>query len=133
MIPNDLHLGALGLGLVMGCSGIGAVVGSLRLLWPASGSCYSAWPWASKRHLEMGYKQAVTPSRLIARMSVTGRSVNRGTKTNNFPRKMHSFPKRQPRAWHDVSFVTCRVFVENPAAASLILEMTPADIPHRQA
>jgi MFS family permease len=135
VILNDLGLGALGLGLVMGCSGIGAVVGTTlstrlghrwgtgkamvvaRLAQPfaialvalaplaaggeRTGEIYESplhWPeelWAAfalagfgqllfgmamgvEGPLEMGYQQAVTPDRLIARMSATRRSVNRG-------------------------------------------------------
>ncbi|WP_224048736.1 MFS transporter [Arthrobacter sp. NicSoilB4] len=135
VILNDLHLGALGLGLVLGCSGIGAVVGTTlstrlghrrgtgnamvaaRLAQPfavalvalaplAAGGGHAGevhdsplqWPgelWAAfalaglgqllfglamgvEGPLEMGYQQAVTPDRLIARMSATRRSVNRG-------------------------------------------------------
>ncbi|WP_244208201.1 MFS transporter [Arthrobacter oryzae] len=135
VILNDLGLGSLGLGLVMGCSGIGAVVGTTlstrlghrwgtgtamvaaRLAQPFAvalvavaplaaggqhaGDTYGAplyWPgelWAAfalaglgqllfgmamgvEGPLEMGYQQAVTPDRLIARMSATRRSINRG-------------------------------------------------------
>lgn len=135
VILNDLRLGALGLGLVMGCSGIGAVTGttlSTRLghRWGTGSAMVAArlaqpfaitlvalapivaggergaeiygspldWPgelWAAfalagfgqlifgmamgvEGPLEMGYRQAVTPDRLIARMSATLRSVNRG-------------------------------------------------------
>lgn len=135
VILNDLRLGALGLGLVMGCSGIGAVIGTTlstrlgrrwgtgsamvaaRLAQPFAialvalapvaaggehtGQIYNSllqWPgelWAAfafagvgqlifgmamgvEGPLEMGYQQAVTPDRLIARMSATRRSVNRG-------------------------------------------------------
>lgn len=135
VILNDLRLGALGLGLVMGCSGIGAVAGttlSTRLghRWGTGNAMVAArlaqpfaialvalaplaaggertgeihgsplhWPaglWAAlalagfgqllfgmamgvEGPLEMGYQQAVTPDRLIARMSATRRSVNRG-------------------------------------------------------
>ena len=130
-----LRLGAVGLGLVMGCAGIGAVVGTTlstrlghrwgtgnaivaaRLAQPfaialvavaplAAGGAHTGetygsplhWPgelWAAfalaglgqllfgmamgvEGPLEMGYQQAVTPDRLIARMSATRRSVNRG-------------------------------------------------------
>ena len=130
-----LRLGAVGLGLVMGCAGIGAVVGTThvhsagapirygnaivaaRLAQPLAialvavaplaaggehtGETYGSpldWPgelWAAfalagfgqllfgmamgvEGPLEMGYQQAVTPDRLIARMSATRRSVNRG-------------------------------------------------------
>ncbi|WP_226762235.1 MFS transporter [Arthrobacter sp. SO3] len=135
VILNDLRLGSLGLGLVLGCSGIGAVVGttlSTRLghRWGTGNAMVTArlaqpfaialvalaplvaggerpaelygsplhWPgelWAVfalagfgqllfgiamgvEGPLEMGYQQAVTPDRLIARMSATRRSVNRG-------------------------------------------------------
>lgn len=139
LILNELRLGALGLGLAMGCAGIGAVLGTLishRLgeRWgtgraviasdlvqpiavalialspavaassaegPLNGQDYGSaaeWPgalWAAfilaaagqflfglamgaESPLEMGYQQAVTPDRLIARMSATMRSVNRG-------------------------------------------------------
>ncbi|KQN88645.1 MFS transporter [Arthrobacter sp. Leaf69] len=135
VILNDMRLGAVGLGLVMGCSGIGAVVGTTmstrlghrwgtgnamvaaRLAQPlaialvalaplAAGGAHTGetygspldWPgelWAAfalagfgqllfgmamgvEGPLEMGYQQAVTPDRLIARMSATRRSVNRG-------------------------------------------------------
>lgn len=135
VILNDLGLGAVGLGLVIGCSGIGAVIGTTlstglghrwgtgnamvaaRLAQPfaialvalaplaaggeRSGEIYGSplhWPgelWAAfalagfgqllfgmamgvEGPLEMGYQQAVTPDRLIARMSAMRRSVNRG-------------------------------------------------------
>lgn len=135
VILNDLGLGSLGLGLVMGCSGIGAVIGTTlstrlghrwgtgtamvaaRLAQPfaialvavaplAAGGQHAGytsgaplhWPgevWAAfalaalgqllfgmamgvEGPLEMGYQQAVTPDRLIARMSATRRSINRG-------------------------------------------------------
>lgn len=137
LILNELRLGALGLGLVLGCAGVGAVIGTTistrlgehwgtgramvaaRLIQPlavalmalapvaasvkgplageSSGSP-AGWPaglWAAfllaalgqfllglamgaESPLEMGYRQAVTPDRLIARMSATMRSVNRG-------------------------------------------------------
>lgn len=135
VILNDLGLGAVGLGLVIGCSGIGAVIGTTlstrlghrwgtgramvaaRLAQPfaialvalaplaaggeRTGEMYGSplhWPgelWAAfalagfgqllfgmamgvEGPLEMGYQQAVTPDRLIARMTATRRSVNRG-------------------------------------------------------
>ena len=136
LVLNELRLGALGLGLVMGCAGVGAVIGttaSTRIggLWgtgramvasrlvqplavvmlalspllaaaavangpaPASVAEWQASLWAAfflaaagqflfgltlgvEGPLEMGYRQAVTPDRLIARMSATLRSVNRG-------------------------------------------------------
>lgn len=135
VILNNLRLGALGLGLVIGCSGIGAVIGTTlstrlghrwgtgnamvaaRLAQPfaialvalaplAAGGAHAGetygsplhWPeelWAAfalaafgqllfgmamgvEGPLEMGYQQAVTPDRLIARMSATRRSLNRG-------------------------------------------------------
>lgn len=135
LILNDLGLGALGLGLVLGCSGVGAVTGTTistrlgdrwgtgkamiasRIAQPVAialvalapfaagglhtGEIYSSpaqWPgelWGAfilagagqllfgmamgvEGPLEMGYRQAVTPDRLIARMSATMRSVNRG-------------------------------------------------------
>jgi MFS family permease len=135
VILNDLGLGAVGLGLVLGCSGVGAVIGttiSTRLghLWGTGMAMVAArvaqpftialvalaplaaggtqigrsyefplqWPgelWAAfalagtgqllfgaamgvEGPLEMGYRQAVTPDSLIARMSATMRSVNRG-------------------------------------------------------
>lgn len=135
MILNDLGLGAAGLGLVMGCAGVGAVVGTTlstrlgrrwgtgivvvaaRLAQPfaialvalaplaadgeRTGQLYGSpldWPgglWAAfalagsgqllfglamgvEGPLEMGFQQAVTPDRLIARMSATRRSMNRG-------------------------------------------------------
>ncbi|WP_445156054.1 MFS transporter [Arthrobacter sp. Hor0625] len=135
LILKDLGLGALGLGLVMGCAGVGAVIGttlSIRVgrRWgtgaamvasrlaqplaialvalapaaagtPQPGESYGSpgdWPgglWAAfvlagagqllfgllmgvEGPLEMGYCQAVTPDRLLARMSATMRSVNRG-------------------------------------------------------
>ncbi|WCI08938.1 MFS transporter [Arthrobacter sp. OVS8] len=135
LILQDLGLGAAGLGLVMGCAGVGAVIGttvSTRLgQWCGTGratvvartaqplavalvalaplaasgvhgggghSSPLDWPgelWAAfalagfgqllfgmamgiEGPLEMGYQQAVTPDRLIARMSATRRSVNRG-------------------------------------------------------
>lgn len=135
VVLHDLGLGALGLGVVMGCAGIGAVAGTTlstrlgrrwgtgraivasRLAEPLavavvalaplaagaglSGEAYGSplhWPlhlWTAfvlagvgqllfgfamgvEGPLEMGYQQAVTPDRLIARMSATRRSVNRG-------------------------------------------------------
>lgn len=135
MILQDLGLGAAGLGLVMACSGVGAVAGttiSTRLgnrwgtgramavaravqpfavalvaLAPVaaggvpgaelqgsplqwSGQIWAAFALAGigqllfgmamgiEGPLEMGYRQAVTPDRLLARMSATMRSVNRG-------------------------------------------------------
>ncbi|MGP4032353.1 MFS transporter [Pseudarthrobacter sp. 1C304] len=135
VVLHDLGLGALGLGVVMGCAGIGAVAGTTlstrlgrrwgtgraivasRLAEPlavavvalaplAAGAGHSAEAYGSPLHwplqlwtafvlagvgqmlfgmamgvegpLEMGYQQAVTPDRLIARMSATRRSVNRG-------------------------------------------------------
>jgi MFS family permease len=135
VILNDLGMGAVGLGLVMGCAGIGAVIGTTvstrvghrwgtgrtmvfaRLAQPAAvalvalgpvvargtgtGASFGSplhWPgelWAAfaligtgqllfgaamgvEGPLEMGFCQAVTPDRLIARMSATMRSVNRG-------------------------------------------------------
>ncbi|MGG5751946.1 MFS transporter [Zafaria sp. Z1313] len=124
LVLQELSLGALGLGLVMSCAGIGAVVGtSLAPLagarfgtgralvlprlaevpavaliaaapWMAGGQ-EAGVPWAAGvavglgqlvfgfsmgvgGPLEMGYWQAVTPDRLIARMSATRRSANRG-------------------------------------------------------
>ncbi|GAB3553330.1 MFS transporter [Arthrobacter tumbae] len=132
LILNDLQLGALGLGLVLGGAGIGAVLGTTlssgwgdrwstgrvmvaaRLAQPAAvvvvigaplvaagqagGGSIGSWPpavWAAfacaalgqflfglamgaEGPLEMGYWQGVTPDALIARMSATRRSVNRG-------------------------------------------------------
>jgi MFS family permease len=135
LILNDLGLGALGLGLVLGCSGVGAVTGTTistrlgdrwgtgkamvasRIAQPVAialvalaplaadrihtgeiSSSPAQWPgelWGAfilagagqllfgmamgvEGPLEMGYRQAVTPDRLIARMSATMRSVNRG-------------------------------------------------------
>ncbi|WP_051441553.1 MFS transporter [Arthrobacter sp. H14] len=139
LILNELRLGALGLGLTLGCAGIGAVLGTLisnrvgerwgtgvvlvtsNLCQPVmvaltalssaaastssgeslTGDAYGSpteWPaalWAAfilaaggqllfgfamgiGSPLEMGYRQAVTPDRLIARMSATMRSINRG-------------------------------------------------------
>ncbi|WP_028281383.1 MFS transporter [Arthrobacter sp. H5] len=137
LILNELRLGPLGLGLTVGCAGIGAVIGTLisnrlgerwgtgraviaaDLLQPiavalialaplvaflngqVTGADYGSpadWSsalWAafilaaggqllfgfalgSEGPLEMGYRQAVTPDRLIARMSATMRSINRG-------------------------------------------------------
>ena len=132
LILNDLQLGALGLGLVLGGAGVGAVLGTTlssgwgdrwgtgrvmvaaRLTQPAAvvvvlvaplvaggqvgGESIGSWPpavWAAfacaglgqfifglamgaEGPLEMGYRQAVTPDALIARMSATMRSVNRG-------------------------------------------------------
>lgn len=134
VILNELGLGAFGLGLIMGCAGIGAVVGTTlstrlghrwgtgnamvaaRLAQPfaialvalaplaagseRTGEIYGSpliWPgelWAAfalagfgqllfgmamgvEGPLEMGYQQAVT-DRLLARMSATRRSLNRG-------------------------------------------------------
>ncbi|GAB3248360.1 MFS transporter [Arthrobacter pigmenti] len=139
LILNELRLGAFGLGLTMGCAGVGAVLGTLishragerwgtgRVVvasdlfqplavalialspvvaaavssGPATGDAYGSpgeWPaglWGAfalaavgqfffglamgaESPLEMGYQQAVTPDRLIARMSATLRSANRG-------------------------------------------------------
>ncbi|XAS66802.1 MFS transporter [Micrococcaceae bacterium Sec5.7] len=142
LILNELKLGALGLGIVLGCAGVGAVFGTTistrlgerwgtgrtmvaaRLVQPfsvvlmalapvaatspvaaalnglteAAVNTPGGWPaflWAAfilaalgqflfgfamgaDSPLEMGYRQAVTPDRLIARMSATMRSVNRG-------------------------------------------------------
>ncbi|WP_026819694.1 MFS transporter [Arthrobacter castelli] len=139
LILNELRLGALGLGLTMGCAGVGAVLGTLISNWtgerwgtgravvvsdlvqpvavalialspavaaaaadgPATGRAYGSpgeWPVAlwgafvlaaggqflfgfamgAESPLEMGYQQAVTPDRLIARVSATMRSANRG-------------------------------------------------------
>lgn len=135
LVINDLGLGPLGLGLVMGCAGLGAVTGTLlstragsrwgtgptmiaaRLAQPAAvalvalaplaagplgaGGTHASpaqWPaglWGAfllagagqllfgmamgiEGPLEMGYCQAVTPDRMLARMSGTMRSVNRG-------------------------------------------------------
>lgn len=135
LVLNDLGLGALGLGLVLGLSGIGSVLGTTvaatlghrwgtgavmvaarfaqplgialvalaplaagpgptgagygsALQWPAP--LWAAFALAGAGHLlfgfgmgvegplERGYRQAVTPDRLIARMSATMRSANRG-------------------------------------------------------
>lgn len=135
VILNDLGMGAVGLGLVMGCAGIGAVIGTTvstrvghrwgtgrtmvmaRMAQPVAialvalgpvvagatgtGESYGSplqWTgeiWAAfaligagqllfgaamgvEGPLEMGFCQAVTPDSLIARMSATMRSVNRG-------------------------------------------------------
>lgn len=135
LILNDLGLGAVGLGLVMGCAGIGAVIGATvstraghrwgtgrtmvmaRIAQPVAialvalapvvaggshtGESYGSpgqWTgdlWAAfalvgtgqflfgaamgvEGPLEMGFCQAITPDRLLARMSATMRSVNRG-------------------------------------------------------
>ncbi|MGO1184354.1 MAG: MFS transporter [Micrococcaceae bacterium] len=138
LILNELQLGALGLGLAIGCAGVGAVLGTLisnqlgerwgtgRVVvasslfqpvavalialspavaatrdGPLTGAAYGSpveWPgtlWAAfilaavgqllfgfamgaDSPLTMGYQQAVTPDRLIARMSATMRSANRG-------------------------------------------------------
>lgn len=132
LILKELQLGALGLGLVLGGAGIGAVLGTTlsagwgerwrlgrvmvaaRLIQPAAvvvvviapliaagqtgGGSIESWPpavWAAfacaflgqflfglamgaEGPLEMGYWQGVTPDALIARMSATRRSVNRG-------------------------------------------------------
>lgn len=135
VILNDLGMGAAGLGVVLGCAGIGAVIGTTvstrvghrwgtgramvmaRVVQPVAialvalapvvaggtgtGESYGSplqWPgeiWAAfaligtgqllfgaamgvEGPLEMGFCQAVTPNRLIARMSATMRSVNRG-------------------------------------------------------
>ncbi|MBM7849396.1 MFS transporter [Arthrobacter roseus] len=132
LLLKDLGIGALGLGLVTGCAGIGAVIGTListglgqRLgtgwtiiaaaliqpfavglialaplldTGPASPGSPAEWPpqlWGAfalaasgqllfgfalgtQGPLEMGYRQAVTPDRLLARMSATMRSINRG-------------------------------------------------------
>lgn len=132
LILNDLQLGALGFGLVLGGAGVGAVLGTTlssgwgdrwgtgrvmvaaRLTQPAAvvvvlaaplvaggqvvAGDIGSWPpavWAAlacavlgqflfglamgaEGPLEMGYWQAVTPDALIARMSATRRSVNRG-------------------------------------------------------
>ena len=135
VILNDLGMGAVGLGLVMGCAGIGAVIGTTvstrvghrwgtgrtmvmaRIAQPIAialvavapvvagvtrtGESYGSplqWTgemWAAfalmgtgqllfgaamgvEGPLEMGYCQGVTPDSLLARMSATMRSVNRG-------------------------------------------------------
>ncbi|WP_341395765.1 MFS transporter [Arthrobacter sp. G119Y2] len=132
VVLKDLGMGPAGLGLVLGCAGVGAVIGTtvstgLGLRWgtgrtiiaartiqPAAialvalaplaaggtgqGSSLPDWPagtwWALalagggqllfgmamglEGPLEMGYRQAVTPDRLLARMSATLRSANRG-------------------------------------------------------
>ncbi len=135
VVLNDLGLGAVGLGLVMGCAGIGAVIGTTvstraghrwgtgrtmvmaRVAQPVAiavvalapivaggtraGESYGSplqWTgdmWAAfalmgagqllfggamgvEGPLEMGFCQAVTPDNLLARMSATMRSVNRG-------------------------------------------------------
>ncbi len=135
LILSGLGLGALGLGLILGCAGVGAVFGTTmstrlgqrwgtgravvasRLVQPlavalvalaplAAGGLPTpgpyvppaGWPgemWAAillagagqllfgmamgvEGPLEMGFRQAVTPDRLLARMSATMRSVNRG-------------------------------------------------------
>ncbi|WP_427016956.1 MFS transporter [Pseudarthrobacter sp. P1] len=134
LILRELRLGALGLGFILGCAGVGAVIGTsvsthlgsrwgtgramvasrVRRPWPSpcwpcrrpmavhptaaipgSPAVWPADPWAAfvlaaagqflfglamgvEGPLEMGYRQAVTPDRLIARMSATMRSVNRG-------------------------------------------------------
>lgn len=132
LVLNDLRLGALGLGLILGGAGVGAVLGTTlssgfgdrwgtgrvmvaaRLTQPAAvvvvlvapliadgqtgGGNVGNWPpavWAAflcavggqflyglalgaEGPVEMGYRQAVTPDALMARMSATMRSVNRG-------------------------------------------------------
>ncbi|WP_160175874.1 MFS transporter [Cryobacterium roopkundense] len=137
LVLLELGLGALGLGLILGCAGVGTVIGlslslildqrfgtgrvmvSMRLLQPvavagialsptmAAGKSISSgavgpnpadWPaslWLAvaavavgqfvfglamgvEGPLEVSYRQAVTPDRLLARMSATMRSVNRG-------------------------------------------------------
>ena len=132
VILKDLGMGPAGLGLVLGCAGVGAVIGTTvstgvglrwgtgrtiiaaRAIQPAAialmalaplaaggtgqGSSLQDWPagtwWALalagggqllfgmamglEGPLEMGYRQAVTPDRLLARMSATLRSANRG-------------------------------------------------------
>lgn len=131
VILKDLGLGPAGLGLVLGCAGVGAVIGTTlstglglrwgtgrtiiaaRIIQPAAialvalaplaaggrgqGGPLPEWPvelWWSlalagggqllfgmamglEGPLEMGYRQAVTPDRLLARMSATMRSANR--------------------------------------------------------
>jgi hypothetical protein len=153
MVLHDLRLGALGLGLVMACSGIGAVIGTTlstrlgrrwgtgnaigvsRLAQPfaiavvalaplaaggkRTGEIYGSplhWPgelWAAfalagsgqllfgmtmgvEGPLEMGYQQAVTPDRLIARMSATRRSLNRGMIVIGAPWAASQPPSRVP-------------------------------------
>jgi hypothetical protein len=163
VILNDLRLGALGLGLVMGCAGIGAVVGTTlstrlghrwgtgkaivaaRLAQPFAialvavaplaasgehtGEIYGSplhWPdvlWAAfalaslgqllfgmamgvEGPLEMGYQQAVTPDRLIARMSATRRSVNRGMIVVGAPLGLHSHRRERDTAlWAAAAFL----------------------------
>jgi MFS family permease len=135
LILNDLGLGAVGLGLVMGCAGIGAVIGTTlstrlghrwgtgrtmviaRVAQPVAIALVAFAPivaggtgagesfgsplqwtgemWAAfalmgtgqllfgaamgvEGPLEMGYCQGVTPDALLARMSATMRSLNRG-------------------------------------------------------
>ncbi len=132
LLLKDLGVGALGLGLVTGFAGVGAVLGTfistglgqrLGTGWtiiaaslihpfavglialaslldsvPGSPGSPTEWPlqlWGAfalaaggqllfgfalgtQGPLEMGYRQAVTPDRLIARMSATMRSINRG-------------------------------------------------------
>lgn len=130
VILKDLGMGPAGLGLVLGCSGVGAVIGTTvstslgsrwgtgrtiiaaRAVQPAAialvalaplaagagqGGPLPDWPagtWCAlalagggqlvfgmamglEGPLEMGYRQAVTPDRLLARMSATMRSANR--------------------------------------------------------
>ncbi|WP_026554040.1 MFS transporter [Arthrobacter sp. 35W] len=137
-VLTDLGVGAWGLGLVLGCAGVGAVLGTsvstrLGARWGTGAAMVGArlaqpvaialvalaavvhalsgndgvdaategpgqWPaelWTAfalaaagqflfgaamgvEGPLEMGYRQAVTPDRLMARMSATMRSVNRG-------------------------------------------------------
>ena len=139
LVLLELDLGPLGLGVILGCAGIGSVIGlalSMRLdtrfgtgrvmvfmrlvqpvavalvalsptiaALPAGGTATAGayattadWPielWAgvvaaalgqfvfglamgAEGPLEISYRQAVTPDRLLARMSATMRSVNRG-------------------------------------------------------
>ena len=116
---RERELGATGLGVVLACAGVGAVIGTslsvrvgdsigagrtmiaARCIYPvafaviamagffAAGGAASFALIAAGQFLiglalgtegpqEMGYRQAVTPDRLIGRMSATMRSINRG-------------------------------------------------------
>ncbi|MCC3265978.1 MFS transporter [Arthrobacter gengyunqii] len=131
LVLHNLHAGPAGLGVVLACAGVGAVLGTMlsarlgdrwgtgravtgaRLLQPFAVALLAlaamgapghqgldglgAWPAAAgamalvcsgqlvlglgmgiEGPLEMGYRQAVTPDRLLGRMSATLRSINRG-------------------------------------------------------
>ena len=118
-VLRERDLGLSGLGVVLACAGVGAVVGTFattrvgdalgagrtiilaRCLYPAAFAIIAAAGFAPagdwtgfaaigfgqllvglglgiEGSQEMGYQQAVTPDRLMGRMSATKRSINRG-------------------------------------------------------